>query len=755
MGALPPVARLAVAFAAGVALAALPGRPAIPALLLLVPLLPLIRASRRPVGRTAWVLPLVILAGLMSALAASRQNRCGGLSTRDGAHVVVVGAFVSAPSGTHAAPFRVLDRECPSEVRATAPEAVRAGRALRLEGTWREGRGGGVLLTRRVSREPGARMPASMALARWQGALNRRIEVLYGDRAPLVAALTLARRQGLDPGLREAFARSGLAHLLAISGFHVGVITVLVGILLRRLGLRRRSAGLAASLAAWIYVGFLGFPDAACRAAVILAALAVSRARGRPPARWGALGAALLVLLALDPRRLASPGFQLSFAGAAGLTAWAGPLRERLVSGWLRRVPGVAMAVAAGVAATAGTLPVVAWHFERVSLVGIPATLVVGPLVALALPGALASLAVDAVLPAAGRFLAGGVDLLLAVAEHAVRLFAAPAWASVWVPRSWVVVGAAGAVVATLAVRRTRVRRTPRRLVAMLGGVAALTAWPLLLALQSHGTVEIVAVDVGQGDAIAVRSPAGRWILVDAGPPWEGDAAGTPVVRALRRRGVHRLELLVLTHPDLDHVGGAAAVLATLDVGAVLEPSRPTGKESYVALLQEAGARGVPWIRAAAGQHFELDGMALDVLHPDTASPGGPHEGTVANAESVVLGVRYGDFDALLTGDAPTDVERAVLDRVSPSLEVLKVGHHGSATSTDSLLLARAHPRVALVSVGRGNRYGHPSPSVLARLRRFAVEIHRTDREGTLSVQGRRDGSFQVREDRPGHAGSR
>ncbi len=423
------------------------------------------------------------------------------------------------------------------------------------------------------------------------------------------------------------------------------------------------------------------------------------------------------MLLALDPRRIASPGFQLSFAGAAGLAAGTSGLEARLKR-WAPRLPaGVASAVAAGVAATLATLPVVAWHFERVSLVGIPATLVASPLVALTLPGALASLLADAVHPAAGRFLAGGVDLGLVALEAMTRLFAAPPWASLWVPRSWIPLAAGGAALTALLVRAPAIRARTRRWVAALGAAAAITAWPALLALQARGTLEVLAIDVGQGDAIALRTPGGRWILVDAGPPRPGDPGGAPVVRELRRRGVHRLELLVLTHPDLDHVGGAEAVLSSFEVGAVLEPSRPTGKDAYVSLLGAAAARGVPWKRAEAGQRFALDGVTLEVLSPPGPDAPRAEDATESNAVSVVLAVRYGALDALLTGDAPKSVERRVAAAVGSTLEILKVGHHGSATSTDTILLAKAHPRVALVSVGKGNRFGHPAPGVLAALR--------------------------------------
>jgi competence protein ComEC len=584
----------------------------------------------------------------------------------------------------------------------------------------------------------------------------------------MVAALTLARKEGLDPGLREAFARSGTAHLLAISGFHVGVVSSLLLVLLRGAGFPRRRAGTLASGGTWLYVALLGFPDAASRAALILSTLVASRARGRPPARWGGLASALLILLVLDPRRIASPGFQLSFAGAAGLVAWAPALRAclRRPAGW--RLPNaVSSVLASGVAATVATLPVVAWHFERVSLVGIPATIVVSPLVAFALPGALVSLLADALHPALGRFLAGGVEVALVALEEGTRWMALPGWTSVWVSRSWIfVVALAGALGVRLTQRRL-IRNRVRRVVGVAFGFTALVLWPVAATVQGRGGVELIAIDVGQGDALALRSPAGRWILVDAGPAVRGDGGGHPVVKALRDRGVVRLEALIVTHPDLDHIGGVPAVIRAVEVAAVLEPALPTGKDGYVEALEAARTRGVPWLRAEAGRRFDVDGMIVEVLHPP-ASPRDPlslqAEQLDANSTSVVVAVRFGAFDALLTGDAPAQVEREVAGAIGGGFEVLKVAqverevagaigggfevlkvaHHGSDTSTDSVLLARTRPRVGLVSVGRGNHYGHPSPDVLGRLRRAGAEVRRTDREGTLRVLARRDGTFRI-----------
>jgi competence protein ComEC len=576
-----------------------------------------------------------------------------------------------------------------------------------------------------------------------------RFERLYGERAPFVSALVLSRAEGLDPEMREVYARSGIAHMLAISGYHVGVIAALVLGILRAWGRTTAQAWIGAAVLSTAYVGFIGFPDAALRAALMVSLVAASRARTRPPARWGAMGAALLVLVALDPGRVASAGFQLSFAGVAGLVAWCGPLCAALqrvcVRAVGRRCPQeLALGLASGVAATLATLPIVAWHFERVSLVGIPATIAATPLVAWALVGSIVSLALDFVSPGAAAFMAGGVAWTLAWLDAGAKFAASLSWASVWTTRSTVVAGASGLLLAWHIARHPRVRGRARRVLVTGYVGTGVLAWPLLLAWQGRGSAEILLIDVGQGDAIALRGPEGPWMLVDAGPPAVGTASGDPaahpVVRALARRGVRRLDALVLTHPHLDHIGGAESVLRTFEVGAVYDPGFPAPSAEYLRILELAADRSIPWRAARAGTRFEVGGLVVDVLAPAEDAVAAED----ANATSVVLRVAFGQLEVLLTGDAYVDAERRVVGDVPAQLEVLKVGHHGSDTSTDSLLLARSSPEVALVSAGRGNRYGHPDPDIVARLERAGAQVWRTDQHGTVSVVGRRDGSYTV-----------
>ncbi|MCH7563187.1 MAG: DNA internalization-related competence protein ComEC/Rec2 [Gemmatimonadetes bacterium] len=527
-----------------------------------------------------------------------------------------------------------------------------------------------------------------------------------------------------------------------------------------------RRATLAAALGAWAYVAFIGAPDAASRAALILSLFAVGRVLGRPVLPAGALATAFLLLLLVDPAALGRAGLQLSFAGAAGLLYGMKPISTLLARGWTGRMPsGVRSGIAAGVSATLATLPLVAWHFDRVSVVGIPATLMAAPLVALAIPGLLAVLLSASVWPGLAGFLAGGVDIVLRALEFVVTAWAGLPFASVWLPRMWVVGGVLGALVALWSVRRhPGVGRGTRLAVVVMGLLGGGIASPVVDSWAGRGSVELFFLDVGQGDAIAIRSPKGRWMLVDAGPRSPSfDAGRRIVVPFLRRHGARRLEALILTHPDLDHIGGAAAVLQNLDVGVVLDPAAAVAKAEYQALLSAAASVGALWLGARAGTSFDFDGVSVTILAP-AAAPGAAGDGAGwtageagitsgvqidANDWSVVLEIRYGAFRAILTGDAPASVERSIVSgAASEPVQLLKVGHHGSATSTSADALEVWRPAVAVISVGARNRYRHPAREVTDRLERAGAWILRTDQHGTISLRGRKDGSYRITTER-------
>ena len=238
-------------------------------------------------------------------------------------------------------------------------------------------------------------------------------------------------------------------------------------------------------------------------------------------------------------------------------------------------------------------------------------------------------------------------------------------------------------------------------------------------------------MDVGQGDAALIRTPAGHWILVDAGPADARWNAGTKVlVPLLRRLRITRLEAILLSHAHRDHVGGAAAVTDAVPVGVALDPGESFEEAAYFGWLETIARRGVRWHPVVAGEQFQLDGVTFRLVHPPRVWASA---GEDLNEDSAVLEVRWRDFRALLMGDAGIVAERAFAGTVD-AVDVLKVGHHGSRTASSADFLAEARPQVAVVSVGQ-NRYGHPTPEAMSRLQHAGARIWRTDREGHITVE--------------------
>ncbi|HEU4452277.1 MAG TPA: ComEC/Rec2 family competence protein, partial [Longimicrobium sp.] len=342
-----------------------------------------------------------------------------------------------------------------------------------------------------------------------------------------------------------------------------------------------------------------------------------------------------------------------------------------------------------------------------------------------------------------GRLFADGagvaLDLLSATVDLAVAV--PGGHASVARPQWWLWAAAAVAFLAAMEAGR-RVRPRVRLAVATATASCAFLVLPLA-ADAGSGELEIAFLDVGQGDAVALRTPAGRWVLVDAGPADDRfDAGERRVLPYLRARGARRVEALVLTHPHLDHLGGAPAVMRALPVGRLVEPGLPFGTPGYRETLDAAAERGTEWAAARRERVLRIDGVELLFLWPEadvldaSADP---------NDISAVVQLRYGGFSALLTGDAPAAVEERLVARHGGALRsaVLKAGHHGSRTSSSEALLEAVRPELAVVSSGARNEYGHPSPEVVERLERRGAEVARTDREGTVVVRAGVDGRWR------------
>ena len=621
---------------------------------------------------------------------------------------------------------------CSGPVSAMWPpnHAMDAGLSVPVTARWiprtaAAGRPSGTLMIIHVGKSRGTPSVG----ARLRTALSRTSRSLYGTRAPMVDALILGRRGGIDRGLQDRFAQSGLVHLLSISGFHVGVITAWVFLFCRALRVRRGSAlGLAAA-ASVAYVGFLGWPAPATRAGALAVLLALSRVRQRRVEANSLLSATCLCVLLVDPWAIADLGAWLSAAALWGATTF---------SSWTDRTLGVAAwwrTLGSSVGATLATAPITAAALGAVAVIGIVLNFLAIPLAAIAVPGVLASLLIYPLWTGLAGALASGAGLalhsleLLAAAGSAVpgghtispaELRSAVPWATGLAVSLWCI-GKRN----TLA---EAVRRWSWSLVAVLWA-SLLWTWSPHGANNGSG-LALHFLDVGQGDGAVVRTPGGRWVVIDAGPrTGNADAGRRVVVPFLASNGVRKLAAVIISHAHADHLGGVRTVLDRFAAEIVLEPGERVHDPMYYGFLDDVTSGGIPWHAARRDERFILDGVTFTILHPHAAWQGW---GEDINEDSLVLMIEYGAFQALFSGDAGFRAEAEMRSRTS-AVDLLKVGHHGSRGSTGDEWLDSLRPRAAVISVGQNN-YGHPSTLTLRRLFGHGVDVWRTDQEGTITV---------------------
>ena len=569
---------------------------------------------------------------------------------------------------------------------------------------------------------------------RARAALRRHIlEQLEGEPyAGVIVALVIGDQRGIDQSDWDVFNRTGISHLVSISGLHVTMVASLgawaISALWRRsffvdgaaLPLRlpaQKAAAIAGAVVALLYVLLAGFGVPAQRTFYMLAVVALALCSGRLVTLSQVLCLALGVVVLLDPWAVLSPGFWLSF-GAVAVILYANMGRVRKESGWRRTL---AMAARTQYAVTVGLVPLTMCLFAQVSLVSPLANAVAIPVISLLVtPLAL----LGALLPAP---LAGWV---LGLAHGAVALLAQGlAWLAagplaIWnapAPQGWILV---------LALLGTAWMLAPRGWPHRWAGLAA---WlPMLTQVPSTpapGAFTVTAFDVGQGMALLVETHRHR-LLYDAGPQYAPgqDAAGRILLPYLRGRGINLLEAMVVSHSDLDHAGGAQAVLkgsAVIEVHSSLPPRHP---------VVTSAARHT---RCQAGQGWSWDGVRFDMLGPAPASYDEP--GLKANARSCVLRVSGDGRTILLAADIEAAQEAELLKSAAGQLraDVLLAPHHGSGTSSTAAFLTAVRPGLALFQVGYRNRYRHPKQEIVERYRVLGIAQLRTDQTGAITLDSR------------------
>lgn len=588
--------------------------------------------------------------------------------------------------------------------------------------------------------------PVVRAAVRTHHALARGIRAtLTADEAALLAGLLFSDTGALPENVQQNFARAGTVHILSTSGLHVVLLAGILSLFMPARRPRARRWRAALLLGALLFFALMtGLRPAVVRAVLMTGAALAAPLFDREPDVWSAIAFSALALIVASPGNLLDPGFQLSFAAALSLALWYDGRRFAKRS---RALSIVIQSVQTSVVASLATAPLAVRYFGTFSVASPLSNLLIVPLVGPAMALGLLQGMLCSRWPAVAAALGAVNGWILHCMLWSTDRIGGAGWSAIDVG----MISAAGVCASwcVLLFIWAWLRRWPDQ------GAAAGWKMPVGFSVAGLGAcgclawiiwgpappLRVAFLDVGQGDCTLIQTPQGHNILVDAGGRYEAESAqasdtGTRIVLpALRRAGVRRLDAVILTHPHEDHAGGLPAVFAAIPTDLWLDSGQPHAAPGYRGSLEEALRRHIPYRLGRAGQVLNIEPrVSMQVLRPTRPLLAGTPDDL--NNNSIVCRLEYGRTSFLLSGDAANDAEAEMLSRaVRLRSDVLKVGHHGSATSSGSEYLKAVGPRWAVISCGRGNLYGHPRTETLERLQDAGARVLRTDIDGAVIVE--------------------
>jgi competence protein ComEC len=567
------------------------------------------------------------------------------------------------------------------------------------------------------------------AVARW-------IEPHDRISAAIASAVLIGDRTGLPDDTREALQAAGTYHVIAISGGNIAILAAAATLLLAAFTIRGRRAALVAIVVLAGYAFVITAGPSVWRATMMAGFYFAARAVDHRSSPWQSASVAGAVMVAIRPLDARDAGFILTFGATLALlegVRMAARLKIRIGA-----LSWVVATVIASLAIEVALLPVSAALFSRVTVAGLVLNLLAVPL--------MAAVQIAALVVALGDHLPAIAGPAGWVAHYSARALIDSANLVTLAPWSTARVPPPGAVaisgyylaLAVMVLSRARVARAIAllALVTMALVLAGVLDLSRLVSPQPLSRLRVTMFDVGQGESILVERPGGETMLVDAGgAPFGGgvDVGGRVLAPALWSRGIRWLDTLLITHGDPDHLGGARDVLSDFApqhvwMGVNVPSHRPT-----MEVLAAAERLRMPVDFKRRGEADAKDGLRVRVLHPP---PPDWERRRVRNDDSVVLEIVYRDVAVLMTGDISAEVEREIVPLLTHAkTRILKVAHHGSRTSSSDELLSAWRPQIALISVGRGNTFGHPAPEVLRRLEAVGAQVYRTDRDGEITLE--------------------
>ncbi len=610
---------------------------------------------------------------------------------------------------------------------------------------------------------------------------------LSAEDASMLAAMITGDRIWLQRRTRVGFERTGSFHLLVVSGLHLAIFAGMIFWLAQKIRLPRPWATLLTIAAAQAYAIFTGYGQPVQRSFWMVTLYLLARLLWRERSALNAIGFAALCLLAASPAALFDAGFQMTLLSVIAIAGIAMPLAEGTFAPYLRATrnlmllaidpalpprvaqfrvslrllgnhlqPLIGRKLAFSAPATISRLGLrvielllvsvtvemvmslpMALYFHRITVFALPVNFLIVPFLGLLLPSALFTFAALLISVRLATVPAAFTAALLHSVTALIHAFAGMRAADLRIPGSSALAIVVFVTLLGFATFAARLRRCalPACLV-ILPLMAGVVIWPRAVDRRA-GVLEVTAIDVGQGDSLLIVTPDGKTLLIDAGgspfgpPPGVANFdIGEEVVSAyLWSRGIHRLDAVALTHAHADHIGGMPAVLANFRPGKVWIGNNPHS-EAYDAFLDEAHNVSAEIEHHVAGDSFQFGAAQVEVLAPDAGYRPGP---VPTNNDSLVLRIQYGQTSALLEGDAEAPSEKRMVAEGLQHADLLKIGHHGSRSSTTPPFLAAVAPSYAVISVGSRNLYGHPRREVLEELQTEHIHGYRTDTLGLSS----------------------
>ncbi len=579
--------------------------------------------------------------------------------------------------------------------------------------------------------EPSGNLITLLKRVRYQE-VNKLEENMDEENAAIFAALLFGERTLMDPEMEEAYSRTGTVHLLAISGLHVALLTGMCFAFLLRFGMTRERAELTLMLILPAYAVLTGLAPSVNRAVLMLILLLITRRLKLRFFPLDAISLAFIVLVIISPHAIYQPGFQLSFGVSFALVLSASTIINRFQSYLVKLI-------IVSLVAQLASIPILLNYFYEISLISVVANLLFVPLFSfILLPLVLVTYLSGIFVPFISELLFPLINIVVSFANTMSISLAA-------IPFSSVVIGKPDEFMLVLYLLCYLIffiiweKKGNRKIVPvlLLLPIIPIVFQVLYPYLSPYG--KVVFIDVGQGDSILIRLPHNRAnYLIDTGgsisyskEEWEQkkdsfDTGEDILVPLLKSEGIRKLDKLILTHGDMDHIGGAPGILSELSVEEILLPITNERTELELRIQEIAKTKHIKMKLVQAGTRWKVAAGNFQVISPLEKLED-------KNEGSIVLWASFGGKRWIFTGDLGEYGEKALVQRISQmDVDVLKIGHHGSKSSSSEEFLAVTRPEIAIISAGEGNRYGHPHPEVIDRLKKHKVSLFRTDKQGAI-----------------------